>query len=555
MSRRVLLVDSDVDALGALASALRARGLTVANANGAFEAVEQAFKRRPDVVLAAREVDEQSALTGAFAVVPELSDTPILFLVDVFDEEDVLGPDDVPRGDVDHIVSRIADVAPRPSKQPSPQETRGDLQQVPLIDLLQLLSMNRRSGVLGITTPTGAGEVRMSSGEVIDAVYRRLEGEKALFRLLGERDGHFAFSPGEPVSIRRITSPTAPLLIEAMRQVDEVRRRRAELAPANEAFFLDEPQGGDEWPPGEPGSATLGALGAPGGPPGSMEGGEVTRRGQVDSRPSSHPTVRPPAILPPPPPPEDQTHRPRPSSVPPTLRAADPEMLAKWRFGSSPPTATKEERAEVAGQVTGLLQMPHHLDELLDEISAPDLTILEVLVDLLASGKVRRVSLADLTTPFAPPEQLPVLRSLVTRLTRPGFQPPPCLVIAASARRMSTLSHAVRRIADAVVPAEPPPRAALPRPLGVLRLGEGVDLALTGLPADDAFSPTWPLALHGAAAVVRLNDAGGDALAAHCQALELLLIDAEGLLGQLDVAAPGHIAALVRAALETAAGV
>ena len=40
MSRRVLLVDTDVDALGALASALRARGILVANASDAFEAVE-----------------------------------------------------------------------------------------------------------------------------------------------------------------------------------------------------------------------------------------------------------------------------------------------------------------------------------------------------------------------------------------------------------------------------------------------------------------------------------------------------------------------------------
>jgi len=555
VSRRVLLVDSDVDALGALASALRARGLTVANANGAFEAVEQAFKRRPDVVLASRDVDEQSALTGAFAVVPELSDTPILFLVDSLDEVDELAPDQVPRGDVDRIVSRIADVAPRVSKSPSLQETRGDLQQVPLIDLLQLLSMNRRSGVLGITTPSGAGEVRLASGEVIDAVYRRLEAEKALFRLLGEREGHFAFSPGEPVSVRRISSPTSPLLMEAMRQVDEVRRRRAELAPAGEAFFLDEPNGDGAWGSGDAGEPA----------PGSQIG-EPTRLG-IDSRPSSHPTVRPPPLPEPPPPPpaaplpevspaeENLAAGRRPSSVPPTLRAADPETIARWRFGSSPPSPSNEERTEVAAQVTSLLQMPHHLDELLDEINAADLTILEVLAEMLAAGKVRRVSLADLTTPFAPPEQLPVLRSLVTRLTRPGFQPPPSLLIAASARRMPTLAHAVRRIADAVVPAEPAPRAALPRPLGVLRLGDGVELALTGLPADDTFSPTWPLALHGAAAVIRLNDAGGEALAAHCQALELLLIDAESLLGSLDVSAPGHIAALVRAALETAAGV
>lgn len=531
MSRRVLLVDSDMDALGALASALRARGLTVNNANGAFEAVEQAFKRRPDLVLAAREINEENALIDAFAAVPDLADTPILFLVNPASPPDKLSPDDVVRGDVDYIVSRITEASPRGSKPTPLQEIRGDLQQVSLVDLLQLLAMNRRSGVLGITTPTGAGELRLTAGEVIDAVYRRLEGEKALYRLLGERDGQFNFSPGEPTSARRIILPTSRLLMEALRQVDEVRRRRTELAPNGEAFYWDEPAKSD--------LALSSMQGSPAG------GGEATRKS-----PSSMPAKPLRSITP------NKGTLPPP---PPTLRAAEPMMFRQdaLRHSSAPPAATEDpqERAAVAANVTAVLQMPHSIDELLDELTAPDLLIIEVLTELVAAGKIRRVSLADLTTPFAPAEQLPVLRSLVSRLARPGFGLPAHLVIAASARRMSVLSQAVRRIGDAVVPAEAPPRAPGPRPLGTVRLGDGVELALIGLPTEDAFAPTWALALHGAAAVIRLSDAEGEALAAHCEALELLLIDAESMTGPLDLAAPGQIAAVVRAALEMAGSV
>jgi hypothetical protein len=148
-----------------------------------------------------------------------------------------------------------------------------------------------------------------------------------------------------------------------------------------------------------------------------------------------------------------------------------------------------------------------------------------------------------------------VLRSLVGRLTRPGFAPPPRLVIATGAKRMPALAHAIRRINDAVPPTDAPPRAALPRPLGTLRLGDGVELALTGLPADEAFAPTWSIALPGAAAVVRLGDAGGAALEAHCEAVEVMVIDAESVMGAVDVAVPAQVAALVRSALEVAAGV
>jgi hypothetical protein len=463
MTRKVLLVDADVDALGALASALRARGLTVFNASDAFEAVEQAFQTRPDCVLAAKQLDGEGDLSEAFLAVPELAETPLLYLVR--DKDRTLGANEIRRGDLDLVVSRISEASPRESKS-SLEEVRGDLAQMPLVDLLQLLSMNRRSGTLVITTASGAGEVRLSEGEVTDAVFRRVEGEKALYRLLTEQEGRFAFSQGATTTARRITATTSMLLMEAMRQVDEVRYKKRELAPGGEALLLDEPS---------------------------------RRPGLSSGRPT--------------------------------------------------------EKTTLARELMNLLQVPRSIDELLDEIDKPDLTILEALVALASGAKLRRIPISELTTPFAPTEQLPVLRSLVTRLTRAGFAPPPRLVIAASAPRMPALAHAIRRITDAVPPNDVPPRAPLPRPLGTLRLGDGVELALTGLPTEDGFGPTWALAIPGAAAVVRLNEAGGPLLEAHCEAVEVMLIDAESLMGALDVAVPGQVAALVRSALEMAAGV
>jgi CheY-like chemotaxis protein len=461
MSRRVLLVDTDVDALGALASALRARGIVVANASDAFEAVEQAFVARPDVVLVDRRLDEEQDLVRAFEVVPELGEIPILRLTAGEPEAD-LARGEVLRTDLDQVVSRIALASPRTSQVSLEQELRGNIEQMPMVDLLQLLTMNRRSGVLAITTAEGAGEVRMAEGEVIDAVYRRLDGEKAFYRLLGEREGRFAFSPGEPVTARRLTSPTSQLLMEAMRQVDEVKRRRTELSLSAEAIlYLDGPL----------------------------------------------------------------------------------------------PVELTGERVGVAREVARLAAVPRSLEELLDDHPATDLAVLETLVTLEAAGRLRRVPIAELTTPFAPPEQLPVLGSLVTRLARAGFAPPQRLVLAATAARMHALAHAIRRITDAVASNEAPPTASLARTLGTLRLGDGVDLALIGLPTDAVFAPTWTLALPGAVAVVRLGGAGGRALEAHCEAVEVMLIDAESAMGALDPAVPEQVAALVRSALELAAGV
>src|SRR5438128_1355784 len=108
-SRKVLLVDTDVDALGHLASALRARGLTVFNANEAFDAVEQAFQKRPEVVLAARSLAGANDLADAFQAVPEIADTPLLFLVD---RDENLADNEVPRRNLDLVISRVTQAAP-----------------------------------------------------------------------------------------------------------------------------------------------------------------------------------------------------------------------------------------------------------------------------------------------------------------------------------------------------------------------------------------------------------------------------------------------------------
>lgn len=463
MSRKVLIVDADVDALGALASALRARGLVVLIAGEVFDAVEQAYQKGPDVLLAAKELDSEGDLSAALGAVPSLAELPVLYLVDA-PPEATLGPREVRRADVAGVASRVLEVTLRTTAADTQQELRGNLQQMHIVDLLQLLMMSQRSGALSVTTPFGTAEVRLADGQVVDAVYRRLEGEKAFFRMLSEKQGQFVFVPGDS-GARRMATPTNALLMEAMRQLDELRELRRQVAPAGEVFVAVDP--------------------------------------------------------------------PSAAAAPPPL--AGPEKLER--------------------DVLAALSVPRSLDELCDEVAALDLDAVGVLAKLLEAGKVRALPIASLTAPIAPPEQLSMLRALVSRLVPKGFLPLARLVIAASYRRMVGLAHAVRYIENVVTPSELPPRVALPRPFGTLRLGEGVDLSLVGVPVDDTFAPVWALALPGAAAVVRIDMAGGAAFEACCEAAEARLLSAERLVSPLDVTLPAQVAELVRKALEAAAGV
>jgi hypothetical protein len=123
-------------------------------------------------------------------------------------------------------------------------EVEGKLSQIPLTDLLQLFHMNRRTGTIGLTrretgSPEELGTILLREGNLVQATVGSVDGEKALFRLLGWRDGSFAFTPNPVRVTARILAPTRALLIEGMRQLDEWERMRESLPPLDARVVLN----------------------------------------------------------------------------------------------------------------------------------------------------------------------------------------------------------------------------------------------------------------------------------------------------------------------------
>ncbi|HVJ19090.1 MAG TPA: DUF4388 domain-containing protein [Polyangiaceae bacterium] len=451
MSRVVLLIEPDVDVLGALASKLRGRGLEVAIADSLTSAAERARSARPEVLLVAQELSagHLDAELSAFA---SLSLVPRFLLVS---RDSDLAPNELPR-DPEQIAKRVYAL---PSKAApvvaEGGDFRGDLQQVSVIDLLQLLSMNRRSGTLSVTTPVGAGELRLTDGEIIDAVYRRVDGEKALFRLLTERDGSFAFVSGTQSALRRIEQPTNVLLMEGLRQLDEARRLRELLAIEDQNLL---------------------------------------------------------AITPP-----------------------DPEG------------------PEVEQRVLMTLVSPRTLAQLLDEIAAPDLQILIALEELLKRGTVRTLAAGAERVELADPERMSVLAALAKRVARAGFEGAARIGVAGSQQRLATMLSALGNLVDASVAGDVP-AAPVPHRMAKIRLGDGIDLELVGLPLVEAYAPLWSLVLPSLIAVARVDVGATELLESAASLTGVPVIDAITLLGGNGDGDAQLVAGLIRMALESAAG-
>jgi len=122
------------------------------------------------------------------------------------------------------------------------KDIRGHLDQIAVTDLVQVLGVNRKEGVLSLHSAGARGMIFLREGCVVNARLGRVDGEKAFFRLLGWKEGEFWFSPGGVDTEVRITVPVDHLIIEGLRQQDEMAAQSAVLPDPGDCLELKIPR-------------------------------------------------------------------------------------------------------------------------------------------------------------------------------------------------------------------------------------------------------------------------------------------------------------------------
>jgi hypothetical protein len=111
----------------------------------------------------------------------------------------------------------------------------GSIEEIPLPDLLQLLSTSRKSGVLAVRSNEGFGKIYLRKGQIyfssIDDAFD-VNPRKAVYRLLTWSSGTFELEPpDEKQVLEEMQESTEALLMEGVRQLDELRRIEADVPP------------------------------------------------------------------------------------------------------------------------------------------------------------------------------------------------------------------------------------------------------------------------------------------------------------------------------------
>ena len=131
--------------------------------------------------------------------------------------------------------ARATEEAPRMS---------GNLEEIPLPDLLQLFGTSRKAGVLVLRSAGREGRIYLNEGRIRFAEFEGVPGVpplKALYRMLGWQTGSFALDPPDTREFEAGVDVSAQeVLMEGFRQQDELGQLRNRL-PSDGRFVLKLP--------------------------------------------------------------------------------------------------------------------------------------------------------------------------------------------------------------------------------------------------------------------------------------------------------------------------
>ena len=121
---------------------------------------------------------------------------------------------------VEKIESILKSGSEGKTRQTVTEGISGKLGDMSLIEILQIISMNKKTGILGLTYHEDDISV-FSSGNIIHVEYQGLTGEMAFNRLVYLKEGNFHFK-SSPIDVTpSISIPTSKLFLNFVDLLDE----------------------------------------------------------------------------------------------------------------------------------------------------------------------------------------------------------------------------------------------------------------------------------------------------------------------------------------------
>jgi len=137
---------------------------------------------------------------------------------------------------LDAELARLLIARGHDAREPCTRELTARLEDLSVGDLLQMISMGRKDGLIEVVHGALVSRIWCAGGEIIDAVSGRLQGEAAAYRILGLDHGELLADFRRVQRQRVIATSTQELMLEAARRKDECSVLQRRLGGARRVY-------------------------------------------------------------------------------------------------------------------------------------------------------------------------------------------------------------------------------------------------------------------------------------------------------------------------------
>jgi len=238
MGKKILIVDDNPNVLKLLNISLSKAGYEIVEAENGEVAFEVANREIPDLIISDIMMPQMDGIELCW-MIRENSKVPLvpfIFLTSFDDSEMEIrgfraGADEYLNKPIDRkeLLERVAELLDRTQKLKTIEDKTdtkksfaGELKDLSIVELVQMLNLNKKSGMLKIEG-RGSGEIYLQGGQLIGAKSGDKEGEEAIYELVTYEKGTFNFEVSDEEFPNNIKSGTMNVIMEACRIMDERR--------------------------------------------------------------------------------------------------------------------------------------------------------------------------------------------------------------------------------------------------------------------------------------------------------------------------------------------
>ncbi|HJU03529.1 MAG TPA: response regulator, partial [Nitrospiraceae bacterium] len=245
MAAKILVVDDEPHLQRVVSLYLRGRDYQVATAPSGTEAIRMVAEDRPDLIVADISMPgiDGFELCSHLRRDPATRTIPFIFLTAKDQDADKIkarkvGADDYltkpcPLEQLADRVETVMDRIEQAKKIPLDRiGLSGQLDEVDVLDLVQMLELNQKTGALVLSRGERTGTLYFRNGLIVEADIRSPKREEPLYILLGWKAGRYLFLPDAVPEHMPITASLAHLLFEDLRRLEEYEQKSTVAPPS-----------------------------------------------------------------------------------------------------------------------------------------------------------------------------------------------------------------------------------------------------------------------------------------------------------------------------------